>query len=104
MLITRTITLNLDNFYSGVSDIIPYYHNITPDNVLFCYVKNDNDSLNVAEYYSQLRQVPENNFLALPCSANHTITEAEYYSTIEQPILDYLANGDPYNPYFSSLL
>lgn len=107
MLITRTITLNLDNFYSGVSDIIPYYHNITPDNVLFCYVENDNDSLNVAEYYSQLRQVPENNFLALPCSTNHTITEADYISTIEQPILNYIANGDPYdpyNPYFTSNL
>ena len=67
---------------------VPILHNITPDRVVFCYVDGDSDSYAIALYYANRRKVPAENLIALPCSTNHSITEAQFESTIEQPLLD----------------
>ena len=66
-------------------------HNILPENVIFCYRDGDADSLEIANYYQVARAIPNTHLVALPCSSDNVITEALYFSTIEQPILDALA-------------
>lgn len=78
-----------DEYVSAVSNDVEL-HNITPEHVLFCYRASDADSLEVAERYRILRKVPSNQLLALPCSQDAQISQADYLTTIEQPILDVL--------------
>jgi len=61
-------------------------HNITPDNVVFCYRQNDSASFEVALHYSNARSIPSDQLIALPCSADNVISENEYLTTIEQPL------------------
>ena len=75
---------------SGSSNFAPLLHNITPDRVIFCYRKGDEESFEVAEYYSNKRNVPPENLVALPCSNDLYISELQYQQQIERPLLDYL--------------
>jgi uncharacterized protein (TIGR03790 family) len=63
------------------------FHNITPEKVLFCHREGDPDSLDLAMYYKYYRGVPLENNIALPCSLDQTITEAEYIYQIRDPII-----------------
>ena len=64
----------------------PVLHNITPDKVVFCYRLGDADSLEVATHYCNVRLVPQENIIGLPCSDDNVITEFEYLDTIEGPL------------------
>ncbi len=64
----------------------PVLHNITPDRVVFCYRANDTDSLAVANHYKDVRSIPVQNIVALPCSSDKFITEEEYNTTIKDPL------------------
>ncbi|KKM85373.1 hypothetical protein LCGC14_1289720 [marine sediment metagenome] len=66
----------------------PVLHNITPEQVLFCYRAGDADSESVANYYLAARELPPENLISLPCVSSNIITEAEYIATIENPLLD----------------
>ncbi len=57
-------------------------HNITADNVVFCYRQNDSDSLDVAEYYTTARSIPSDQLIALPCTSDNSISESAYLTTI----------------------
>ena len=78
-------------------------HNITADNVIFCYRSGDADSLEVAQFYQSARGLQDHHLIALPCSSDNAISEQEYIDTIENPILDALAFTDPYDPYLPGL-
>lgn len=62
-------------------------HNITPDKVAFCYRAGDADSLEVANYYRTMRKLPAENLIALPCVSNRSISETEYVTQIEEPLI-----------------
>ncbi len=82
---------------SGSSQFPPVLHNITPERVVFCYRLGDADSLEVAQYYANQRSVPSSNLIALPCSNENQITQSEYVSTIETPLITALtALGDEF--------
>jgi len=70
----------------------PTLHGIFPEKVIFCYRSGDADSLEVAEYYKTKRELPDENIIAIPCSSSNIITESDFESTIETPILSAL-NG-----------
>lgn len=67
-------------------------HNITADNVVFCYRQGDSESLEVAEYYSTARGLPSDQLIPLSCSADNSISESDFVNTIEQPLLSALGN------------
>lgn len=73
---------------------IQYTPNISSENVLFCYRDNDADSVEIAEYYQLARNIPTDNFLALDCSTGTTVTESDYISQIEDPLLAKIATLD----------
>ena len=73
-------------------------HNITPEMVAVCYREGDADSLAVAEYYQAAREIPDDNLIALPTTTLSVISESEYLSTIENPLLTALnALGNSFN-------
>jgi uncharacterized protein (TIGR03790 family) len=69
------------------TEYLTVQHNITPDRVVFAYRQGDADSLEVAEYYRDVRGVPNNHLIALPCAADEVIAYEDYVSTIEEPLL-----------------
>lgn len=69
----------------------PLLHNITPERVVFCYRSDDADSLEIANYYKDARDIPLANFISLPCSDEQYISETDYISTIEMPIISALS-------------
>ena len=75
---------------SGSITFPPVLHNITPDRVAFCYRQGDADSLEVAQYYCEKRLVPAQNLIALPCTDDNKITQAEMEATIETPLIEAL--------------
>ena len=50
----------------------------------------DPDSIELAHFYALRRGVPEDNIIALPLSADETITRAEFQATLFQPLQDEL--------------
>lgn len=84
-----------------MSDVV--LHNIKPENIIFCYRQDDADSFEVAQYYQAKRELLDDQLVALPCSVNNIISEAEFVSTIETPLLNAIADlEDPYiDPYLS---
>ena len=77
---------------SGGLRFSPVLHNITPERVVFCYRSGDADSLEVAEYYRDKREVPNDHIVALPCSSDNIISEDDFHTTIEDPITSALNN------------
>jgi len=65
-------------------------HNILPSRVLFCYRRNDADSLEVAQYYAQQRFLENNQLLALDVPNQNEISNDVYESNIATPILNYI--------------
>jgi len=70
------------------------FHNIQPEQVLFCYREGDAESLDVAEYYQKARGIPEFNLCPLPCD-DHTkiLSEVEFETQIQNPILMHTSVG-----------
>jgi uncharacterized protein (TIGR03790 family) len=68
----------------------PVLHNITADEVIFCYRAGDADSLDVAEYYKSARGLDADHLIPLPCGFDNIIIEQEYIDTIETPLLQKL--------------
>lgn len=65
-------------------------HNIFPENVVFCYRDEDAGSLEVANYYKSARNIPASHLIPLLCSSDNIISQSDYLSTIEQPLIDAL--------------
>lgn len=63
-------------------------HNLTPDRVVFCYRKGDDDSLEVAQYYASRRGLDSDQLIALPCSSENIISQSEFIIQIENPLLE----------------
>lgn len=75
---------------SGGLGFGPVLHNITPEKVVFCYRDGDADSLEVATYYRSKRGIPENHLIPLPCTNDLYISESQYESQIEIPLINQL--------------
>ena len=72
----------------------PVFHNIQPEQVLFCYRSGDADSLDVAEHYKKARGIPDFNLCPLPCDDHTTIlTETAFETQIQNPILTHITTG-----------
>lgn len=70
-------------------------HNITPERTVICYVDGDSDSLSVAQYYKQQRDLPANNLIPLPCvSGQNIIPYEQFRDQIEIPLLEEIKNRD----------
>ncbi len=67
-------------------------HNLTEDNVIFCYREGDTDSIEVAHYYKSARNLSDDHLIPLPCSSDNIITYEEYLTQIEDPLLDAIAS------------
>lgn len=63
-------------------------HSVRPENVVFCYRRNDTDSLDVARFYANKRGVPDDHLIPLDCSSDNIISETEYINDIERPLYD----------------
>ncbi len=68
----------------------PVLHNISPDRAVICYRENDADSFDVATHYCEVRGLPTNNAIALPCAADNLISEQDYIDTIQTPLTNAL--------------
>lgn len=79
----------VDLTFSSNSSVL---HNITADNVVFCYRDADVDSMAVALAYRVARGLPITHLIPLPCSDNTVITRQEYIDTIETPLLAAIQN------------
>ncbi len=62
-------------------------HNIKSENVVFCYREGDSGSIEVANHYRAARGLPSANLIALPCSSDNIISEADFINTIHDPLL-----------------
>lgn len=83
---------------TGSLGFAPVLHQITPERVAFVYNTNDPDSLEVAQYYRDRREIPNANLIGLTitvptqgatgttCEAV-TLDEADYLYQIENPLL-----------------
>lgn len=81
---------------TGTLGFAPTQHQITPERVSFVYNTNDSDSLEVAQYYRDARQVPNANLIGLAITAptqgatgttcETALSEADYLSQIETPL------------------
>jgi len=66
-------------------------HNLIPQRILFCYRQNDADSLEIAQYYAQVRQLDSYQLCPLPVVSSRIIDWDTYYNDIEIPILNWLS-------------
>jgi len=66
----------------------PILHNITPEQVVFCYREGDGDSLDVARHYQTARSIPEANLISLNPPNIFTISELDFINTIENPLTE----------------
>lgn len=87
----HTSGLSIADSAGNVEDVTSILHNITPDHVVFCYRQGDADSLSLAQHYQELRRLPDENLISLPCSSDLTITEIEYESQILNPLVQSLS-------------
>jgi len=83
--------------------IAPTLHNITPDRVAFVYNTNQSGSLEVAQYYRDQREIPDENLIGLAITtptipANGldcetvVLNETDYLYQIENPLTTALEN------------
>lgn len=83
---------------TGTLGFAPTHHQITPERVAFVYNTNDPDSLEVAQYYRDARQIPNANLIGLAITVptqgatgitceTVTLDEADYLYQIENPLL-----------------
>ena len=67
-------------------------HNIDPTKVVFAYRAADADSLEVAQYYAQVRQLDDCQLCPLTVPAINEIDWDTYYNQIEVPLLAWIDN------------
>jgi uncharacterized protein (TIGR03790 family) len=61
------------------------------DHLLVVYNASDPASVELAHYYAQARQIPEERIFGLRCSREETVSREAYETTIRKPIAAYLA-------------
>jgi len=59
--------------------------------LLVVYNSSDPDSAELARYYANVRQIPEERLLGVRCSRQETITRQEFEATLRTPISEYLS-------------
>lgn len=75
-----------------------------PDSWLILFNKNNPDSITWKEYYQDVWDIPEENFLPLNVSNNETITRDDYINTIFNPVVDFLKNNKTLNSRIMGIL
>ena len=70
--------------------LIDVAHNITPDKVLFCYRRDDEDSLEIARYYADKRLLEPQQLCPLDVPASYEIDYSLYVDRIEGQILAWM--------------
>lgn len=90
---TKTFVVNTPVYFYTSFITVSSLHGIGVGNVFFCYRSSDAQSIDVANYYSAARGIPQDNLIPLPCSDDLIISKADYVSTIENPIITAIANS-----------
>jgi uncharacterized protein (TIGR03790 family) len=86
-----------------MAEVAPVLHNITEERVAFVYNANSSDSLEVAEYYRDARNLPNANLIGLNIPApvqgstglvceSVILNEADYVYLIENPLIEAIQN------------